>query len=108
MRLSSVALVGIGAVAQQALRDPQQAVQRRQVQRAEAALVARVQRDVLVEQALDAGQHHVLVAGVPGSARAPSSNSSGVGAAGRRPLRIGAGQQQRVEQRDQRAAARGR
>ena len=103
-----VAQVGIAAGAQQALGDAQQAVQRGQVQRAEAARILRVERDVLVEQAFDAGQHHVLVAGGAGfGARAEQQQQRGDVAGGDR-VGFGAGEQQGVEQRHQpRPLARG-
>ena len=108
VRLSAVAQVGVGAGAQQALHHPQQAVQRGQVQRAEAARVLRVERDVFVEQAFEAGQQHVLVAGGAGFGARAEQQQQRRGAARPRSIGFGAGQQQRVEQRDQaRAFARG-
>jgi len=64
--LRVVAQVGIATGADQALGDAQQAVQRGQVQRSEAARILRVKDDVFVEQAFDAGKHDFLVAGRAG------------------------------------------
>ena len=74
-----IAQVGIAAGAQQALGHAQQAVQRGQVQRAEAARILRVERAPLRRAGVRAPASTTSSSqAVPGSARAPSSSSSGV------------------------------
>ena len=79
LRLRRVAQVGSAPARSRRLHDLQQAMQRGQVQRAEAARVVGVERDVFVEQAFAGRRARTSSShAVPGSARAPSSSSSGV------------------------------
>ncbi len=61
--VEAVAHFRIGTGTQQALHQQRQAMQRGQVQRTEAARIAHVQADILIQQALHRRHHHLLVAG---------------------------------------------
>ena len=99
---------GVGTGPQQAACQLQQAVQRGEMQRAEAARVLGVERDTLVEQMLHRRQHHILVARGAGLGACAEQQQQRRHSAGGRRVDLGTGQQQRVEQREQaRAIARG-
>ncbi len=71
------------------------------MQRAEAALIGHIQRDVFVEQTFDPGQHHLFVAGgARFGARTQQQQQRADPPTGER-VRVGTGQQQGVQQRQQ-------
>ena len=84
--------------------DLHQAMQRRQVQRAEPTLVAHVQLHFLVEQALDTGQKHVFAArGAGFGTRTQQQQQRGDAVAGDA-VRVSACQQHRIQQGHQAGA----